>query len=70
MTKTIRAHQVQDMAEKLFGAKLREMENALKDLTTRFRVLEGKVGAVPIDNAEVIEEGSVLNKSKETTKGK
>lgn len=65
MTKTIRAHQVQAAADKMFGSKLAKLKQEINGLTSRLRTLENKVGVLPIEDATIIEEGAVLNKKKE-----
>ena len=61
MTKTIRAHQVQVAAEKLFGPKLAKLNKKIDGLVSRVSLLERSEGAVPIE-AEVVGEGAVLKK--------
>ena len=63
--KTVRAHEVQDAGEKLFGPKLRKLEDAVKVLGDRLREVERKVGSIPVAPlVKVIESGSVLTKVK------
>ena len=65
MTKTIRAHQVQAAAEKLFGPKLVKLSSKVDKLAERLARIERNRGAVAVQEANVIEEGAVLNKKKE-----
>ncbi len=65
MTKTIRMHQIQEAAKKLFSPKLSKLEKKIDLLAGRIRTLERQLGSVPIQQAEVIEEGAVLTKKKE-----
>lgn len=65
MTKTIRMHQVQAAAEKLFGPKLAKLNSKVDSLASRVSILERNRGAVPIAEAEIVEEGAVLKKKKE-----
>ena len=63
--KTVRAHEVQAQAEKVFGPKLKKLEAAVKVLADRLREVEKKVGSVPVaPTAKVIGTGSVLNNPK------
>ena len=63
--KTVRAHEVQVQAEKVFGPKFKKLEAAIEVLTGRLREVEKKVGSIPVAPAvEVIESGPVLIKPK------
>ena len=65
MTKTIRMHQIQAAAEKLFGPKLSELNKKVGGLADRVRMLERNRGVIPIAEAETVEKGAVLKKKKE-----
>ena len=60
MTKTIRMHEVQAAAEKLFGPKLVKLSSKVDEVAKRVARLERNRGATPIQPAEVIEEGTIL----------
>jgi hypothetical protein len=64
MTKVARAINLKKTAEEVYKPEMDKLKKAVNVLAERVRILEKKIGSVPVD-AEVIDSGPVLNKKKE-----